>query len=133
MANKNLCIFILVATIVAQATWVRSEEFIVGDEKGWDLGIDYTCWLSGKEFHFNDALVFKFKPGKHNVAALPDQASLDSCALDKAIFSLRACGRNTIYLAEGENYLTSSIGDDCKKGLKLIVTAKGPRPEGSEN
>ncbi|MFS8008478.1 putative Phytocyanin domain, cupredoxin [Helianthus anomalus] len=127
MANKNLCIFILIATIVAQVTWVRAEEFIVGDDKGWNFGVDYQAWMAGKDFHHSDTLIFRYEAGKHNVAKLTDQAAFDSCNLEKKEWTLKACGGNTVYIGEGPNFLVSAMGEDCKNGLKILVTGKGPR------
>jgi hypothetical protein len=70
MAIKHLGIFILMATILAQATLVPAEddvpleaspgpthqEYIVGDCKGWTPWFNYDAWVSGKEFYVGDKL-----------------------------------------------------------------------------
>jgi hypothetical protein len=35
---------------------VFATDFTVGDAKGWDLGVDYTTWPSGKTFKVGDNL-----------------------------------------------------------------------------
>ncbi|KAJ0915493.1 putative Phytocyanin domain, cupredoxin [Helianthus annuus] len=67
MANKNLSIIILIATLVAQATWVRAAEHIVGDDKGWTEGVDYHAWATAREFKPGDKLVFNYDPAKYRV------------------------------------------------------------------
>ncbi|KAF5805051.1 putative Phytocyanin domain, cupredoxin [Helianthus annuus] len=78
MANKNLCLFILIATIVTQATWVRAVEYNAGDCKAWNEGVDLQAWADGKQFYKGDSIVFNYECGKHNVALLQDKASLDN-------------------------------------------------------
>ncbi|KAM0026617.1 putative transcription factor interactor and regulator CCHC(Zn) family [Helianthus debilis subsp. tardiflorus] len=56
MAIKNLSIIILIATLVAQATWVRAAEHIVGDDNGWTKGVDYHAWATAREFKPGDKL-----------------------------------------------------------------------------
>ncbi|KAJ0576146.1 putative Phytocyanin domain, cupredoxin [Helianthus annuus] len=125
MANKNLCIFILIATIVTQATWVRAVEYTVGECKGWNEGVDFQAWADGKEYVQGDRLVFNYEYGKHNVVLLPDQASLDNCNLEKPLISLAHCGRNVVNLrTPGRVFVSSAVGEDCKKGLKFWVDVK---------
>ncbi|MFS7935315.1 putative Phytocyanin domain, cupredoxin [Helianthus anomalus] len=134
MANKNLCIFILIATIVAQATWVRAaKDYQVGDfgegynGLGWDETTDFQAWLKGKEFNQGDRLYFGYKAGEHNVVVLSDQAALDSCTLTNPRIASASCGYNLITLSAGPNFITSGIGEDCKNGMKLKIDAK-PAP-----
>lgn len=72
MANKNLCIFFLIA--IVQATWVRATdlvirscgpqdgkceevtEHVVGEDKSWTTGVNYLNWLKDKEFFVGDVI-----------------------------------------------------------------------------
>jgi hypothetical protein len=35
---------------------VVAKDFVVGDEKGWRLGVDYQSWAANKVFHVGDTL-----------------------------------------------------------------------------
>ncbi|KAF5805068.1 putative Phytocyanin domain, cupredoxin [Helianthus annuus] len=79
----------------------------------------------GKQFFKRDSIVFNYEYGKHNVALLPDKASLDNCILDKPILTLADCGRNCLFLCNtGPCSVASTKGDDCKKGLKFSFETK---------
>ncbi|KAI3693495.1 hypothetical protein L1987_76438 [Smallanthus sonchifolius] len=128
MANKNLCIFILVATFVAQATWVRAKEWAVGDDKGWTPGVDYDAWVQGKDFYPGDSFVFQYEWTKHNVVFFPKEEDYQNCNL-ASVETLTACGRNVITLNWAAEFRwASAIGDDCKNGMKLKFTIKPAPP-----
>ncbi|XP_077247770.1 blue copper protein-like [Tasmannia lanceolata] len=55
-----IAIFILPA--VALAT-----EYVVGDNDGWTIGVDYNDWAVDKKFYVGDVLVFKYNEGSHTV------------------------------------------------------------------
>lgn len=54
MVSKAFLIAVaIVATIVGSKI---ANEFFVGDDYGWELGIDYQAWAAGKEFYVGDKL-----------------------------------------------------------------------------
>jgi hypothetical protein len=52
--SRALFLFALIATIFS--TMVVAKDFVVGDEKGWRLGVDYQSWAANKVFHVGDTL-----------------------------------------------------------------------------
>lgn len=63
MDNKKLSILILVVTILVVDTSAEQRKtHVVGDDKGWDVGVDYKAWAEGKEFDLGDKLgIFSLK------------------------------------------------------------------------
>ncbi|KAK1415296.1 hypothetical protein QVD17_31074 [Tagetes erecta] len=87
MANKNLCIFILATTIVAQATWIQATDHLVGDEPlGWNGNKDYQAWADGKEFLQMDTLGLFYTYRQHNVVVVKDKEAYDKCSTNGAIW-----------------------------------------------
>ncbi|KAL6130785.1 PREDICTED: basic blue protein-like [Fragaria vesca subsp. vesca] len=55
-------------------------QYIVGDDQGWNSGVDYYSWMDGKTFHVGDSLVFNYVPGDHNVIVAANYDVYDKCA-----------------------------------------------------
>lgn len=53
MAYKCFLIAIIVAAIAAPAL---ATDYVVGDDAGWKLGVNYTTWTEGKQFYLGDRL-----------------------------------------------------------------------------
>ncbi|KAJ0566953.1 putative Phytocyanin domain, cupredoxin [Helianthus annuus] len=119
MANKNLSIIILIATLVAQATWVRAAEHIVGDDKGWAEGVDYEAWAKGREFKQGDKLVFNYDPAKYMVLYV----TMDKYKCCCAAGPIMGIKKDVILGGVGD-YPFIANRNECLKGMKLLVTVK---------
>lgn len=47
---------LFVAMMAAVAAPALGVDYVVGDEAGWKLNVNYTAWAQGKEFHVGDRL-----------------------------------------------------------------------------
>lgn len=54
MASSKIFIIFAIATIVVPS--VLATEYVVGDDKGWMINVDYQAWAQGKEFRVGDKL-----------------------------------------------------------------------------
>ncbi|KAH0470491.1 hypothetical protein IEQ34_000214 [Dendrobium chrysotoxum] len=132
MALK-LALFIAMATVPAI---VGATDFIVGDEDGWKLGVNYTEWAEDKDFRVGDRIVFNYVKGKHNVLSVSGPA-FHSCN-KTASSQLLTTGNDKIELTKaGRKWYICAIGDHCDKGMKLFidvdeaeVPAPAPSPTG---
>ncbi|KAK9927405.1 hypothetical protein M0R45_024589 [Rubus argutus] len=62
MASNSQLFFILgIFAIVAPS--ILATDFIVADDKGWTINVDYQAWAQGKLFY----VVFNYPEGVHNV------------------------------------------------------------------
>jgi hypothetical protein len=52
--SRALFLFALTATIFS--TIAMAKDFVVGDERGWKLGVDYQYWAANKVFRVGDTL-----------------------------------------------------------------------------
>ncbi|KAI0530676.1 hypothetical protein KFK09_000223 [Dendrobium nobile] len=133
MALK-LALFIAMATVPAI---VGAKDFIVGDEEGWKVGVNYTEWAEDKEFRVGDRIVFNYVKGKHNVLKVTGPA-FRSC--NKTVSSPLTTGNDKIELTSaGRKWYICAIGDHCEKGMKLFidvdeaeVPAPAPSPTGGK-
>ncbi|KAK1406068.1 hypothetical protein QVD17_42265 [Tagetes erecta] len=130
MANKNLCIFIIVATIAAQATWIQATDHLVGDENlGWNNDKkNFQAWADGKEFLQMDTLTFYYTAGTRNVVVAKDKAAFDQCSTEGALWISPACGGNRLTCwTPGPAYVFSGMNQDCQNGMKFFFDVK-PSP-----
>ncbi|PKU66323.1 Stellacyanin [Dendrobium catenatum] len=133
MALK-LALFIAMATVPAI---VGAKDFIVGDEEGWKVGVNYTEWAEDKDFRVGDRIVFNYVKGKHNVLKVTGPA-FRSC--NKTVSSPLTTGNDKIELTSaGRKWYICAIGDHCEKGMKLFidveeaeVPAPAPSPTGGK-
>ncbi|KAG9133513.1 hypothetical protein Leryth_026175 [Lithospermum erythrorhizon] len=125
--------FILLVAIVsiALAAPTLATDFVVGDESGWTLGLNYTAWAEGKQFYVGDKLIFNYKEGAHNVHKV-DGAGFRECLAPLTSVALTS-GNDVIPLATpGRKWYICGIGKHCADGnMKFLITVlpqMGPSP-----
>lgn len=52
--SRALILAALIATIFS--TMAMAKDFVVGDKRGWKLGVDYQSWAANKVFRVGDTL-----------------------------------------------------------------------------
>ncbi|KAJ4835330.1 hypothetical protein Tsubulata_012796 [Turnera subulata] len=115
-----LIVFAIVATILPAAT--MATEYIVGDDKGWNVSVDYNAWASDKVFNVGDILVFKYDP-PHNVYSV-DAEGFKNCTPSQKGWT---SGNDIITLATpGKKWYICGFGQHCATyGQKLVITVQG--------
>ncbi|KAK4398120.1 UNVERIFIED_CONTAM: Lamin-like protein [Sesamum radiatum] len=120
MASKAFLITIIVATIAA-APPAFATDYVVGDESGWTLGVNYTAWAEGKEFYVGDRLIFQYAEGVHNVYKVNGTA-FQQCTVPPPSEALSS-GSDVITLAAaGRKWYICGVGNHCASGMKLVIT-----------
>ncbi|KAL0362441.1 UNVERIFIED_CONTAM: Lamin-like protein [Sesamum calycinum] len=107
MASKAFLITIIVATIAA-APPAFATDYVVGDESGWTLGVNYTAWAEGKEFYVGDRLI--------------NGTAFQQCTVPPPSEALSS-GSDVITLAAaGRKWYICGVGNHCASGMKLVIT-----------
>ncbi|GMN54058.1 hypothetical protein TIFTF001_023204 [Ficus carica] len=124
---------ILGIAVILLPTIAMATEYIVGDDKGWNIGVDYQAWAKDKMFNVGDSLVFQYDASKHNVVKVNGTAFKDCLAPPDA--GLLTSGNDTIVLQTAGNkwYLCGKVGH-CAKGQKLSISVmdmSAPQPSPS--
>ncbi|XP_076904429.1 blue copper protein-like [Bidens hawaiensis] len=141
MGIEQLGIFILITTaiVVARADDIavgnkhivvtgagpctEGTKYIVGDDKGWQQGVDYNAWVQGKDFRVGDILVFDLT--FNHCILVVDEDGINRCCGASRIVDVRELGRHEIVLtAPGKFGFMSHVGDDCMKGMKFLAIVK---------
>ncbi|KAK6289102.1 hypothetical protein POUND7_000643 [Theobroma cacao] len=118
--HRSFVIFALVAAIAPAIT--LAEEFIVGGDEGWKLGVDYQQWAKDKQFVIGDTLVFKYKVGAHNVYKV-NGTDFQNCNVPTNNTLGFFSGNDSIMLsAAGNKWYICGITGHCDNGMKLKIT-----------
>ncbi|KAL1559773.1 blue copper protein 1a-like [Salvia divinorum] len=125
MALTALTALLFVAMMAAPAF---GSDYVVGDEAGWKLNVNYTAWAQGKEFHVGDRLIFKYTQGSHNLHRLSNAADFQECRMSGA----SPTGSDVITLATpGKKWYACGVSEHCSKGMKLainVISDSAPSP-----
>ncbi|XP_011081178.1 chemocyanin-like [Sesamum indicum] len=121
MAPRAFLIAVIATILAIAAPASAAYNYIVGDDAGWTLGVNYTQWVEGKDFRVGDKLVFKYDNTAHNVAKV-NGSDFQQCVASNAS-NLLTSGNDEITLsAPGKKWYICSIADHCAKGMKLVIT-----------
>ncbi|XP_058002590.1 blue copper protein-like [Hevea brasiliensis] len=121
MASNRFVAFAIAAIILP--TVAMATEYIVGDDKGWNVTVNYTEWAQNKVFHVGDTLVFKYGP-PHNVSKV-DEGGFKEC---KPSGDLYNSGNDTFTLSKpGKKWYICGITAHCEKGQKLMINVEEPK------
>ncbi|XP_051197324.1 blue copper protein-like [Lolium perenne] len=105
------------------ATASAATAYMVGDDDGWNTGVDYSAWVEGKEFVVGDTLEFVYSVSRddaHTVVVM-DEGDYNDCTSLNYLPTLSS-GDDTVVLRQsGTWYFSSGVGGDCNDGLKLSV------------
>ncbi|XP_044984313.1 basic blue protein-like [Hordeum vulgare subsp. vulgare] len=128
MASRQVTLGAM-AVVVAVATLLpataSAASYTVGDGSGWDIGIDYHAWASGKKFRVGDTLEFLYSLGEaeHNVV-LVDAQSFAACTVPSNAPTLTT-GDDTVSLTQaGQWFFICGIEGHCQDGMKLAVNVQ---------
>ncbi|XP_073133016.1 stellacyanin-like [Henckelia pumila] len=128
MASKAFLIAVIVATVLVAST--LATDYMVGDNDGWKLGVDYTAWAKGKTFYVGDTLMFMYKEGAHNVQKV-NGSDFKQCKSTNSSNLPLTGGNNVIPLkSPGKKWYICGIGEHCSKGMQFAITVsvQGPAP-----
>ncbi|XP_004306982.1 PREDICTED: uclacyanin-3-like [Fragaria vesca subsp. vesca] len=115
-----LAIAFLILLVAAPAA-VFGADHIVGDDQGWNSGVDYETWASGKTFTVGDTLVFNFL-SNHEV----DEVSLadyNGCSSSNTIKNYDSSPAKITLSKAGPSYYICPTPGHCASGMKLLVNA----------
>eukprot|EP00253_Pinus_taeda_P009339 PITA_09339 len=104
-------------------------DYTVGDNKGWEFGLDYASWASKHTFRAGDNLIFKYDASFHSVMEV-DSSSYQSCNLESPL-SYDHSGKTVIHLNSSDTryFICGGTGHCKSANMKLEVTVlSGEKP-----
>nr|KAJ0201984.1 hypothetical protein LSAT_V11C600311480 [Lactuca sativa] len=119
-------IFIILAILnaVLLPTSTIATEYVVGDDSGWTIGLNYQTWASNKDFKVGDKLVFNYPKGIHNVFIV-NGSSYANCIIPPPS-KAHTSGHDIVSLmSPGESWFICGVGNHCALyNQKLAINVK---------
>ncbi|KAI3941614.1 hypothetical protein MKX01_018204 [Papaver californicum] len=134
MWNFALKLLFLVFIVNTTATLVVATDHIVGANKGWNPGINYTIWANNHTFYVGDLISFRYTKNQYNVFEV-NKTGYDNCTIEGATGNWSK-GKDFILLDKAQRYYFICGTGGCFNGMKVSVLVHplpSPPPSKSHN
>ncbi|KAL3352025.1 hypothetical protein AABB24_020225 [Solanum stoloniferum] len=121
-----LHVFFLIVTTTIVATTVSATDHIVGANKGWNPGINYTIWSNNQTFYVGDFISFRYQKAQHNVLQV-DKVGYNNCTIEGALGNWSS-GKDFILLDKSKRYYFICGIGGCSNGMKVSVLVHSISP-----
>ncbi|XP_068652474.1 early nodulin-like protein 19 [Aristolochia californica] len=111
--------FLLYLLIVSALYLVEATDHIVGSNRGWNPGINYTSWVNNQTFYVNDYISFRYQKSMYNVFMV-NESGYDNCTTEGALGNWSS-GKDFILLTEPKRYYFICGNGLCFNGMKVSV------------
>nr|GMD05642.1 lamin-like protein [Ipomoea batatas]GMD10581.1 lamin-like protein [Ipomoea batatas] len=120
---------LLLLLIAAASTTVSATDHIVGANRGWNPGINYTLWANNHTFLVGDLISFRYQKTQYNVFEV-NQTGYDNCTTEGAVGNWSS-GKDFILLDKPKRYYFICGTGGCFNGMKVsvVVHALPPPPK----
>ncbi|XP_028793466.1 lamin-like protein [Neltuma alba] len=115
VAKLSLALIFVLASLSA----VSATDHIVGANRGWNPGINYTLWANNQTFYVGDLISFRYLKNQYNVFEV-NQTGYDNCTTDGAIGNWTK-GKDFITLNKAKRYYFICGNGQCFNGMKVSV------------
>ncbi|KAK0598832.1 hypothetical protein LWI29_038401 [Acer saccharum] len=103
----------------ASITPIAATDHIVGANKGWNPGINYTDWANNQTFYVEDLISFRYAKTQYNVFMV-NQSGYDNCTTEGALGNWSS-GKDFILLNKAKRYFFICGNGQCYSGMKVSV------------
>ncbi|XP_062015298.1 blue copper protein 1b-like [Rosa rugosa] len=123
-------LFTILAILAIFSPSISAKNYVVGDEQGWTVEIDYEAWAKGKQFYVGDNLIFKYLPGVHNVVEVKEK-EFKECAAPSSTKPLTTGGDLIKLATPGKKWFICSVGKHCELGNQKVAVTVLSSPSSS--
>ncbi|KAI4355840.1 hypothetical protein L6164_004575 [Bauhinia variegata] len=119
-SNSSLiCALFVLISAVAHLSPVTATDHIVGANRGWNAGINYTLWSNNHTFYVGDLISFRYQKTQYNVFEV-NQTGYDNCTTEGAVGNWSS-GKDFIPLNKAKRYYFICGNGQCFNGMKVSV------------
>ncbi|XP_062089997.1 early nodulin-like protein 17 [Humulus lupulus] len=120
MSSSVYLIFsIVLISAVSTLPPIFATDHIVGANKGWNPGLNYTLWANNHTFYVGDFISFRYQKNQYNVFEV-NQTGYDNCTTEGAVGNWTS-GKDFILLTEAKRYYFICGNGQCFSGMKVSV------------
>ncbi|XP_027344532.1 lamin-like protein [Abrus precatorius] len=113
-SSHLICALFLLIPAVVTAT-----DHIVGANRGWNPGMNYTLWANNHTFYAGDLISFRYQKNQYNVFEV-NQTGYDNCTTEGAVGNWSS-GKDFIPLNKAKRYYFICGNGQCFNGMKVSV------------
>ncbi|PKU75064.1 lamin-like protein [Dendrobium catenatum] len=114
---------LLLLSVFLLLSSASANKYNVGDEKGWNPGVNYTLWVNKhRPFHVGDWLVFYYQSGMADIVQV-DETAYDKCDASHPISNYSKGRSYAFELNQTKRYYFICSFGYCYQGMKVSVLA----------
>ncbi|KAK4269507.1 hypothetical protein QN277_022656 [Acacia crassicarpa] len=118
-SSQVMKLLLALISVLASLSAVSATDHIVGANRGWNPGINYTLWANNQTFYVGDLISFRYMKNQYNVFEV-NQTGYDNCTTEGAIGNWTK-GKDFIPLNEAKRYYFICGNGQCFNGMKVSV------------
>ncbi|KAG6413265.1 hypothetical protein SASPL_125973 [Salvia splendens] len=107
------------AVVLLLVSSCAATDHIVGANKGWNPGLNYTLWANNHTFYVGDLISFRYQKTQYNVFEV-NQTGYDNCTTEGATGNWSS-GKDFILLDKAKRYYFICGNGGCFSGMKVSV------------
>ncbi|KAH7547518.1 early nodulin-like protein 19 [Ziziphus jujuba] len=118
-SSLHLIFSVFLIFVVATISPIFATDHIVGANKGWNPGINYTLWANNQTFYVGDLISFRYQKNQYNVFEV-NQTGYDNCTTEGALGNW-SNGKDFVPLNKAKRYYFICGNGQCFNGMKVSV------------
>ncbi|KAA8540552.1 hypothetical protein F0562_024529 [Nyssa sinensis] len=118
-AHRLIVSVLLIAVALTSIHAVTATDHIVGANRGWNPGMNYTLWANNHTFYVGDLISFRYQKMQYNVFQV-NQTGYDNCTIEGALGNWSS-GKDFILLDKAKRYYFICGNGGCYSGMKVSV------------
>ncbi|KAK4414001.1 Blue copper protein [Sesamum alatum] len=128
MSTSPSLLHLASAVLLLLLSSAAATDHIVGANKGWNPGINYTLWANNQTFYVGDLISFRYQKTQYNVFRV-NKTGYDNCTTEGATGNWSS-GKDFIPLDKAKRYYFICGTGGCFNGMKVsvLVHALPPPP-----
>ncbi|KAK4410660.1 Blue copper protein [Sesamum angolense] len=119
MSTSPSILHLASAVLLLLLSSAAATDHIVGANKGWNPGINYTLWANNQTFYVGDLISFRYQKTQYNVFRV-NKTGYDNCTTEGASGNWSS-GKDFILLDKAKRYYFICGTGGCFNGMKVSV------------
>ncbi|KAL2234557.1 lamin-like protein [Sesamum indicum] len=119
MSTSPSILHLVSAVLLLLLSSAAATDHIVGANKGWNPGINYTLWANNQTFYVGDLISFRYQKTQYNVFRV-NKTGYDNCTTEGATGNWSS-GKDFILLDKAKRYYFICGTGGCFNGMKVSV------------
>ncbi|KAG8388223.1 hypothetical protein BUALT_Bualt02G0103300 [Buddleja alternifolia] len=119
MSTSALILHLTTAVFFLLLSSASATDHIVGANKGWNPGINYTLWANNHTFYVGDFISFRYQKTQYNVFEVNNTGYVN-CTIEGATGNWSS-GKDFIPLNKAKRYYFICGTGGCFNGMKVSV------------